>query len=313
MGTSLDTSGRVDAGACPTSTISRRRRSKSCARSSRRRAAGDALLDRQGQLGACSTSREGVLPGEAPFPLLHVDTTWKFREMYAFRDEIAAQRRRRAARPCQPEGRRAGIDPFTHGSAVHTDVMKTEALQQALDKYGFDAAIGGARRDEETLAREGADLLVPVGAAPLGPEEPAARALAALQRAQAPGRVDPRLPAVELDRARRLALHLPRADPDRAALFREGATGGRARRHADHGRRRADAARSRARSRRCEKVRFRTLGCYPLIGRGRERARRRCRRSSQEMMLATTSERQGRLIDHDSDGSMEKKKREGYF
>ena len=118
------------------------------------------------------------------------------------------------------EGVAQGIGPFTHGSAVHTDVMKTEALKQALDTYGFDAAIGGARRDEEKSRAKERDLLVPLAAAPLGPEEPAPGALAPLQRPQAPGRVDARLPALQLDRARRLALHPPRGDPDRAALLR---------------------------------------------------------------------------------------------
>ena len=174
-------------------------------------------------------ARKAFYPGKLPFPLLHIDTTWKFREMYAFRDEVAAQPDVELLVHVNQNGLDDGVGPFTHDSSSYTDVMKTESLRQALDLHRFDAAIGGARRDEERSRAKERIFSFRDRAAPLGPEEPAARALASLQRAQAPGRVDPRLPAVELDRARRVALHLPRADSDRPALPREGAAGGRAR------------------------------------------------------------------------------------
>ena len=149
-------------------------------------------------------------PAKPPFPLLHVDTTWKFREMIAFRDRDGD-----ASSGCEllvhtnQDGIAQGINPFTHGSAVHTDVMKTQALKQALDKYGFDAAFGGARRDEEKSRAKERVFSFRIGAASLGSEEPAPRALEPLQRPQAQGREHPRVPAVELDRARHLAVHLP--------------------------------------------------------------------------------------------------------
>jgi sulfate adenylyltransferase subunit 2 len=158
-----------------------------------------------------------------------------------------------------------GVNPFDHGPA-YTDIMKTEALKQALDHYGFDAAFGGARRDEEKSARQGAHFLVPLRAAPLGPEAPAPGALAPLQRAQEQGREHPRLPAQQLDRAGYLAVHPPRKNPDRAAVLRRRAPRGRARRHHWSWSMTTACASRTARPRACEKVRFRTLGCYPLTG-----------------------------------------------
>ena len=119
-----------------------------------------------------------------------------------------------------PEAWRAGINPFDHGSAVHTDMWKTEGLKQALDKYGFDAAFGGARRDEEKSRAKERIFSFRSAQHRWDPKKPAPRAVAALQRAQAPGREHPRVPALELDRARRLAVHPPREHPDRAALLR---------------------------------------------------------------------------------------------
>ena len=156
-------------------------------------------------------ARKAFYPATPPFPLLHVDTTWKFREMYAFRDRMARGVRDGADRPREPRGARAWASTRSRTARpIHTDVMKTQALKQALDKHGFDAAFGGARRDEEKSRAKERVFSFRVRAAPLGPEEPAPGALAALQHAQAQGRIDPRLPAVELDRARRLAVHLPR-------------------------------------------------------------------------------------------------------
>ncbi len=251
-------------------------------------------------------------PAKLPFPLLHVDTTWKFREMFAFRERMAKEHGFDLLVYTNPEGLAQGINPFTHGSAIHTDVMKTAGAQAGARPVRLRRGLRrrAPRRGEEP--RQGAHLLVPLGAAPLGPEEPAPRALAHLQRAQAQGRVDPRVPAVELDRARHLAVHLPARHPDRAALLRRRAPGGRARRHADHGGRRAHAAATRARSRMLRKVRFRTLGCYPLTG-AIESEADTLPEIIQEMLLTTSSERQGRVIDHDQSASMEKKKQEGYF
>ena len=128
--------------------------------------------------------------------------------MYELRDQITQKYNLQLIVHTNPDGIAHGINPFTHGSAIHTDVMKTQGLKQALDLHGFDAAFGGARRDEEKSPRQGARVLVPQRAAPLGPEEPAAGALVALQHPHAPGREHARVPAVELDRARHLALHL---------------------------------------------------------------------------------------------------------
>jgi sulfate adenylyltransferase subunit 2 len=125
-------------------------------------------------------------PGKPPFPLLHVDTNWKFRDMIAFRDRRARELGLDLIVHVNRDGLARGISPITHGSELHTDVMKTQALRQALDSHGFDAAIGGARRDEEK-SRQGARVLAAQRAAPLGPEAAAARTVAALQRAQAKG------------------------------------------------------------------------------------------------------------------------------
>ena len=111
-------------------------------------------------------------PSKPPFPVLHVDTTWKFREMIEFRDTLTKKLGLDLIVHINEEGVAQGIGPFTHGSAVHTDIMKTQALKQALDKYKFDAAFGGARRDEEK-SRQGTHFFLPVGATSLGPEEPA--------------------------------------------------------------------------------------------------------------------------------------------
>ncbi len=119
-------------------------------------------------------------PAKPPFPLLHVDTTWKFRDMYAHRDARAKELGFELLVHVNEDGLKAGVGPFTHGSAVHTDVMKTQALKQALDKYGFDAAFGGARRDEEKSRAKERIFSLPLGKSSLGPEEPAPRIVEAL-------------------------------------------------------------------------------------------------------------------------------------
>ena len=162
-------------------------------------------------------------PGPLPFPLLHIDTGWKFREMIAFRDAFCREHGLRLIVHTNKAPEARALDPVTAGSKKWTDVMKTQALLQALTAGGYDAAFGGARRDEEkSRAKERVysfrDQLPPVGS-----QEPAARALEPVQRQDQQGGEHPGVPAVELDRARRLAVHTPRTDPRRAALFRRAA------------------------------------------------------------------------------------------
>ena len=177
-------------------------------------------------------AQKAFFPAKPPFPLLHVDTTWKFREMIAFRDETAARVGMDLLVHINEDGVRRGISPVASGSAVHTQVMKTEGLRQALDKWQFDAAFGGARRDEEK-SRAKERIFSHRSAAPcLGPAQPAAGAVEPLQHAHQAGRIDAGLSAVQLDRTRRLGLYRRRKHSDRAALSRQGAAGRRARRHA---------------------------------------------------------------------------------
>lgn len=173
-------------------------------------------------------------PAKPPFSLLHVDTTWKFREMYTFRDQMVEKLGLNLLVHINPEGLAKNINLFTHGSAIHTDIMKTEGLKQALDKYGFDAAFGGARRDEEK-SRAKERVFSFRSAQHRWGRKPAAGIVESLQRPQTQGREHPRISAVELDGAGYLAVHLPAEDPHRAAVLRPGASRGRTRRHADHG------------------------------------------------------------------------------
>ncbi len=181
-------------------------------------------------------------PDKPPFPLLHVDTTWKFREMIAFRDATAKRLGLELLVHVNPEGLEMSINPFVHGSALHTDIMKTQGLKQALDKYGFDAAFGGARRDEEKSRAKERIFSFRSAQHRWDPKNQRPELWHLYNARVEQGRVDPRLSALQLDRARRLAIYPSRRHPDRAALFRQGAAGGHARRHAHHGRRRAHAA-----------------------------------------------------------------------
>lgn len=165
-------------------------------------------------------ARKAFYPGKLPFPVLHVDTGWKFREMYKFREKMVNEMDLDLLVHQNPEGLAQGVNPFTHGSAVHTDVMKTQGLKQALDKYGFDAAFGGARRDEEKSRAKERVYSFRDKHHRWGPEEPASRALEHLQRQSAQGRKHPRVPPVELDRAGHLAVHLSGKHPDRTVVFR---------------------------------------------------------------------------------------------
>ena len=213
-------------------------------------------------------ARKAFHPAPPPFPLLHVDTTWKFREMYEFRERMQREHGFELHRAHQP-GRPApqASTRSTHGSDVHTDVMKTEALKQALDKLRLRRGVRRRAPRRGEVAREGADLLASATAQhqwdPKNQRPELWRLYNARQRTR---RVDARLPALELDRARRLALHLPRADPDRAALLRAGAARSSMRDGTlimvDDDRMPLEPGEEPE----LKQVRFRTLGCYPLTG-----------------------------------------------
>ena len=169
-------------------------------------------------------------PAPLPFPLLHVDTTWKFREMIAFRDETARRLGLDLRVHINQDGVARGISPVASGSQLHTQVMKTEALRQALDAGRFDAAFGGARRDEEKSRAKERIFSHRSAAHAWDPRNQRPELWRLYNTRIRDGRVDARLPAVELDRTRRLGIRPRRGHSRRAALFRQGAAGGRARR-----------------------------------------------------------------------------------
>ena len=265
----------------------------------------------------CGWRRRPSRPAKIPFPLLHVDTGYKFPEMYAFRDRCAREIGVDAARLRNEAAIAAGANPFDLGTQRCCGFLKTEALLTGLRHHGFDAAIGGraARRGE--VAGQGAVFSFRDAVRPVGPQEPAARAVEPLQRPHRAGRDHPRLPAVELDRARRLAVHLPREDPGRPAVLRPRARRGRARRPAHRARRvlragRPATGRQPASASSACRCRFRSLGCVPCCRRdpldGRHRRgdhRGDDGRADLRARHARHRPRRGRL-----DGT---KKREGYF
>jgi sulfate adenylyltransferase subunit 2 len=250
-------------------------------------------------------------PAKLPFPLLHVDTTWKFREMITFRDETVRRLGLDLLVHINPEGVAAGIGPFTHGSAIHTDVMKTQALKQALDQSQFDAAFGGARRDEEKSRAKERIFSFRSAQHRWDPRQQRPELWRLYNARKHKGesiRVFPLSNWTELDVWQYIYLHkipivplyfakerpvverdgmLMMVDDDRMPL-RPGET--------PHMR----------------KIRFRTLGCYPLTGAIDSEAET-LSAIIEEMLVTTMSERQGRVIDHDAAASMEKKKQEGYF
>ncbi len=250
-------------------------------------------------------------PAKPPFPLLHVDTTWKFREMIAFRDATAARLGLELIVHINQEGVARGINPFDHGSAVHTEVMKTQGLKQALDKYGFDAAFGGARRDEEKSRAKERVVSFRSAQHRWDPKRQRPELWHQYNTRKNKGeslRVFPLSNWTELDIWQYIHLQnipivpLYFAKP-RPVVERDGALI-----MVDDGRMPLlDGERPEMRS-----VRFRTLGCYPLTGAVESEATT-LPEIIQEMLLTTSSERQGRVIDHDSSASMEKKKQEGYF
>lgn len=250
-------------------------------------------------------------PAKPPFALLHVDTTWKFREMIAFRDETAQRLGLDLLVHVNPEGVEKNINPFTHGSAVHTDVWKTQGLKQALDHYGFDAAFGGARRDEEkSRAKERIFSLRSEHHRwdPKMQRPELWRLYNARKRKGESIRVFPISNWTELDIWQYIYLENIPIVPlyyakERPVVERDGTLI------------MVDDKRLPLREGevpQMKKVRFRTLGCYPLTG-AIESEADTMPGIIEEMLLAKTSERQGRLIDSDSAGSMEKKKQEGYF
>ena len=250
-------------------------------------------------------------PAKPPIPLLHVDTGWKFREMIAFRDRRAAETGLDLRVHTNPQGLAAGIGPISHGATVHTDVMKTEALKQALEQWQVDAAIGGARRDEEkSRAKERIFSFRDAGHR-WDPRRQRPELWNLYNTRIHPGesvRVFPLSNWTELDvweYIRREGIEVPSLyfAAERPVIERDGALV-----MVDDERlplREGEVARMR-------RVRFRTLGCYPLTG-AIESDAATLDDIIDEMRHATTSERQGRMIDHDQSASMEKKKREGYF
>jgi len=250
-------------------------------------------------------------PAKPPFPLLHVDTTWKFREMIAFRDATAKQLGLNLLVHINQDGLARGIGPFTHGSAVHTDVMKTQALKQALDQYGFDAAFGGARRDEEKSRAKERVVSFRSAQHRWDPKRQRPELWRLYNTRKGKGeslRVFPLSNWTELDIWQYIYMENIPIVPlyfskERPVVERDGAII----MVDDERMPLRDGERPEMRW-----VRFRTLGCYPLTGAVESRAAT-LPEIIQEMLLTTSSERQGRVIDHDSAASMEKKKQEGYF
>jgi sulfate adenylyltransferase subunit 2 len=250
-------------------------------------------------------------PAKPPFPLMHVDTTWKFREMIEFRDRTVKELGLDLIVHINEDGVRRGIGPFTHGSGVHTDVMKTQALKQALDKYGFDAAFGGARRDEEKSRAKERVFSFRSAQHRWDPKRQRPELWQLYNTRIAKGeslRVFPLSNWTELDIWQYIYLkNIPIVplyfSAPRPVVERDGVTI-----MVDDDRMPLKPGEKPQ----IKHVRFRTLGCYPLTGAVESRADN-LRSIIQEMLLTTTSERQGRVIDHDAAASMEKKKQEGYF
>jgi sulfate adenylyltransferase subunit 2 len=256
-------------------------------------------------------ARKAFFPSKLPFPLLHVDTTWKFQDMYRMRERMQEEAGFELLVYQNPDAVERGINPFDHGSALHTDIWKTEGLKQALDKYGFDAAFGGGRRDEEKSRAKERILSFRSAQHRWDPKNQRPELWKLYNTRKAPGenfRAFPISNWTELDIWQYIHLQnipivplyfsqvrpvvdrdgtLIMVDDDRMPLL-PGETP------------------------MMKSVRFRTLGCYPLTGAVESEAAT-LPEIIQEMLLTTTSERQGRKIDHDQAASMEKKKQEGYF
>jgi len=249
-------------------------------------------------------------PSRPPFPLLHVDTTWKFQAMYEFRDQMADKVGMELLVHQNPDALERGINPFDHGSAMHTDIWKTEGLKQALDKYGFDLAFGGARRDEEKSRAKERVFSIRSAQHRWDPKAQRPELWRLYNARTQPGesvRVFPLSNWTELDVWQYIHKESIPIVPlyyaaERPVVERDGTLI-----MVDDDRMPVEPGEIQMRS-----VRFRTLGCYPLTG-AIESEAATLTEIIQEMLLTTSSERQGRVIDHDSSGSMEKKKQEGYF
>jgi len=256
-------------------------------------------------------ARKAFAPGKIPFPLLHVDTTWKFREMIEFRDQQATKHGFQLLVHINQEGVAQGVNPFSHGSAKHTDIMKTQSLKQALDKYKFDAAFGGARRDEEKSRAKERVYSFRDSNHRWDPKNQRPELWNIYNSHVNKGesiRVFPMSNWTELDiwqyiymediEIPQLYLAKPRPVVERDGVLIM-----------------VDDERmplNPGETPQMKSVRFRTLGCYPLTG-AVESTASTLPEVIQEKLLTKTSERQGRVIDHDSSGSMEKKKMEGYL
>jgi sulfate adenylyltransferase subunit 2 len=256
-------------------------------------------------------AKKAFFPAPPPFPLLHVDTTWKFREMYAMRERMARELQMELLVYQNPEAKAMGINPFDHGSQVHTDMWKTQGLKQALDKYGFDVAFGGARRDEEKSRAKERVFSFRSAQHRWDPKNQRPELWSLYNTRKHKGesiRVFPISNWTELDVWQYIHLeNIPLVplyfSAKRPVVSRDGALI-----MVDDDRMPLrPGERPEMRS-----VRFRTLGCYPLTGAVESEATS-LPQIIQEMLLTKSSERQGRVIDHDAAASMEKKKQEGYF
>ncbi len=256
-------------------------------------------------------ARKAFHPGKIPFPIMHIDTMWKFSEMIDFRDNIAKELDLDMIVHINPEGKKMGMNPFEYGSSKHTDLMKTEGLKQALDKYQFDVAFGGARRDEEKSRAKERIFSFRTSKHRWDPknQRPELWNLYNTQKNKGESiRVFPLSNWTELDIWQYIHLEKIPIVPlyfskERPVVERDGTLI-----LVDDDR----LPLTEGEKTMMKSVRFRTLGCYPLTGAVESEADT-LPEIIQEMLLTTTSERQGRTIDHDSNASMEKKKQEGYF
>ncbi len=256
-------------------------------------------------------ARKAFYPAKPPFPLMHVDTTWKFREMIEFRDRTAHECGFDLLIHTNEEGIRQGVTPFTHGSALYTDIMKTEGLKQALDKYKFDAAFGGARRDEEKSRAKERIFSFRSANHRWDPKNQRPELWNIYNARVHPGesiRAFPISNWTELDVWQYIYLEQIPIVPLYYAKVRPVVERDGMLILVDDDRLQLQPGEQVQ----MKSVRFRTLGCYPLTG-AVESTADTLPEIIQEMLLTRTSERQGRLIDHDQAGSMEKKKQDGYF
>ena len=256
-------------------------------------------------------ARKAFYPGKIPFPIMHIDTMWKFSEMIDFRDKTAKELDLDLIVHINPEGKEMGMNPFTYGSSKHTDMMKTDGLKQALDKYQFDVAFGGARRDEEKSRAKERIFSFRTSKHRWDPKNQRPELWNIYNSRKNTGesiRVFPLSNWTELDIWQYIHLEKIPIVPlylskERPVVERDGTLI-----LVDDERLPLESGEKPV----MKSVRFRTLGCYPLSGAVESEATT-LPKIIQEMLLTTTSERQGRTIDHDSNASMEKKKQEGYF